>query len=503
MKRSVVLTLSFLLLLVFISNIRKYINDYQYTVVLYLIDALAMLVCLTILLGKKKIESKIAWVIFILSMPFIGIIFYILLGVEYNRFNKFDSNTEFDDSNSYIEPDDSECINALLDKLNYKKDIADFIYNVNKNRFCIDTKVEVLTNGDNKRERLFKEINKAQKFINVEYFILKEGMFFEQFIDLLIKKAKDGVEVRILMDDFGCVDIRKSTIKKLRDSGIKVAVFNKINFKLLRPSINYRNHRKIIVIDNKIGFTGGINIGDEYIHLDKYYGFWRDTHLILEGSAVADLNLIFLKDWYNSTGEVLDSEKYLVKHTVDNKNSLVQVVEDGPDKSFDVIKSIYFKMINEANKRIWLTTPYLILDNDLIQALKIAALSGVDVRIIVPGLHDKGKKTVYKATEAYFSELLQAGVKIYKYNERFIHSKVFIVDDEIASVGTVNFDYRSFELHFEVTVLLYLDPSIEHLVNDFKNDLKNSTEVVWDIWKNRNPIQKIIESAVRIFSPLL
>ncbi|HHW69599.1 MAG TPA: cardiolipin synthase, partial [Tenericutes bacterium] len=256
-------------------------------------------------------------------------------------------------------------------------------------------------------------------------------------------------------------------------------------------------------IDNKVALTGGINIGDEYLHLDKYYGFWRDTHILLEGSAVTDLNLIFLKDWYNSTGEILDTDKFLIKHTVDNKNSLVQIVEDGPDKNFNVIKHSYFKMINEANERVWITTPYLILDVELISALKIAALSGIDVRIIVPGLHDKGKTTIYKATEAYFSELLEAGVKIYKYNKRFIHSKVFIIDDDIASVGTVNFDYRSFELHFEVTVLLYLDNTIKDLIKDYETDLSNSKEVLWEKWKKRNKIQKLIESIVRIFSPLL
>lgn len=503
MKRSQVLIILLLFFIVLIGYFHKYLSGGYNTLALFIVNMISFITGITIMFGHKKIESKIAWTMFVLFVPVVGFLFYVILGIEYNRFTKFDKKISFVPDIEQEMKKDKDKVTEMLRRLGSKRDIMTMVYHMSKSPVCLDTKTEILTNGDEKFERLLKELKKATSFIHLEYFILKEGKVFDSIKEILIEKAQKGVEVRILYDDFGSVDLSKELLLELHRYGIKTACFNKIDFKLLRPSVNYRNHRKIVVIDNKVAFTGGINIGDEYVHMDPYYGFWRDTHIVLEGRAVNQLHLVFIKDWYHTTNELLLNEKYLMEYRVSNQESAVQVVSDGPDNTLELIHSTFFKMINEANERVWIVTPYLVLDTQLVTALKIAALSGIDVRIIVPGRHDKGKYIIYKATESYFSELLEAGVKIYCYNNQFIHSKVLIIDDDIASVGTVNFDYRSFDLHFEDTVLLYFDPSIQKLIQDYEEDLKVSTLVTWEEWKKRNIFQKSIESLVKIFSPLL
>ncbi len=502
MKRSHLLIIILLaLILGFIVLNYNLPPKYQALEVL-IINVTSIVTAISIMLGKKKIESKIAWTILVLFVPVVGFLFYFILGVEYNRFKKFDDLATVDVEMDKILKKDRENITKVVENLRHKKDIIRFINNTSNVPITINNKAEILTNGDNLYKRLIEELQKAKSFIHLEYFIIKDGYVFDKIKKILIEKALEGVEVKILYDDLGCVDLSNKIIKQLNQNNIKTACFNKISFKIFRPSINYRNHRKIVVIDNKIGFTGGINIADEYAHMDPYYGFWRDTHIVIEGSAVRDLNMIFIKDWFHTTGDLLDDKKYITRKKT-NHSTAIQILADGPDNSQNFIKNTFFKMINEANNRIWITTPYLILDQEIITSLKISSLSGKDVRIIVPGIHDKGKFLIYKATEAYFSELIKAGVKIYKYDKHFIHSKVMIIDNDIASVGTVNFDYRSFELNFEDTVLLYFDECISKLVKDYEEDLSKSTQITWQDWKNRNFFQKAIESIVRIFSPLL
>lgn len=503
MKRSHTLIILFLFQLLLVYNFNNYISNNYKIIALIITNLISLIVSVTILLGNKKMESKIAWTIFVLFVPIVGFLFYMILGVEYSRFSKFDDKPFLDDDIDKLTLDDKENIHKIISKLGDRKDAVKLIHKINNSPVSINSKVEIMTNGDMKYKHLLEELKKAKMFIHFEYFIIKESEIFDQIKEILIERSNSGVEVRFLYDDFGCMDFPKTIIKELIKNGIKVGCFNKIDFKLFRPSINYRNHRKIVVIDNKVGFVGGINIGDEYNHKDPYYGFWRDTHLLVRGMAVKNLNVVFIKDWYHTTDELLTQSKYINSHAINNSKSAIQIVADGPDNPRGLIRNTFFKLINEANKRVWIVTPYLILDNELLVSLRVAALSGVDVRIIVPGIHDKGKKMVYKATEAYFNDLLEAGVKIYKYNDRFIHSKVMIIDDDIASVGTVNFDYRSFDLHFEITAILYFDPAIDQLIDEYKEDLSNSTQVMYNNWKKRSFNQRMIESLVKIFSPLL
>lgn len=503
MKRSHTLIILFIFLVYITFNLNNYIPKEYNHVVYFIINIISLIFALTIILGNKKVESKIAWTIFVLFVPVVGFIFYMILGVEYSRFKKFDKETlsEKDIDKIFYQPFND--YQNIIKKLGKRGEIARLVNRIGKSPISDNNMVKVLNNGDEKFKYLLQELEKAKTFIHFEYFIVKEGIIFDKIKEVLIRKAHSGVEVRFLYDDFGCVDLSKKIIKELKNNGIQVACFNKINFRLFRPSINYRNHRKIVVIDNRVAFMGGINIGDEYIHLDDYYGFWRDSHLLLKGTAVKDLNIVFIKDWYHTTGTLLDNKKFLKEYKSNNKKDIVQIVSDGPHNNVDIMRNTFIKLINEANKRIWIVTPYLILDNELSMALKLAAASGVDVRIIVPGLYDKGKKIVYRATESFFNELLEYGVKIYKYQNLFIHSKILIIDDDVASVGTVNFDYRSFDLHFEVTAITYSNSVVQELIESYKKDLTNSTQVMYEMWIKRSIKQRIIESLVKIFSPLL
>lgn len=503
MKRSQVLIILFIFFIIFMFDLNHYVSGRYSGLIYTLMTGISIITALIILFGNKKIESKIAWVILVLFVPVVGVLFYIILGIEYNRFKKFDPKVDINQVIDRILKEEQENNQKFEDKIGDRKSLVQYIEQVGKFPLCMNSKSTILTNGPMKFEALKEAFRNAKKFIHLEYFIIREGSLLTELTEILKERAKAGVQVRILYDDFGCVDLSKEYLKTLHQAGIKTACFNKIDFRLFRPSVNYRDHRKIAVIDNEIAFTGGINIGDEYIHKDTYYGFWRDTHIMVEGTAAREMNSIFILDWYHTTNEVLLEPMYTESHPIKNKHYGMQVIADGPDTKTELIKDSFFKMITLAKKRIWLVTPYLIPNSELIIALRVAAMSGVDVRILVPGKNDKGKNWIYCATQAYFSELLEAGVQIYLYSNLFIHSKILIIDDDIASVGTVNFDYRSFGLHFEDTVILYQDPSIQRLIEDYENDLLVSKPVIFEEWKKRNQLQKMIESLVRIFSPLL
>jgi cardiolipin synthase len=270
----------------------------------------------------------------------------------------------------------------------------------------------------------------------------------------------------------------------------------------LNNQINFRNHRKICVVDGNVGFVGGLNIGDEYLGKDEYFGFWRDTHLYVRGEAVRSLQLIFLQDWYYTTGVTLLTPIYLSPNLVEDKEfGGVQLLSGGPDNDWNVIKNVFFAMISSAKKSIWIESPYFIPDDDILSALRIAALSGIDVRVILPSKPDK--RLVFYASRSYFTELLEAGIRVYEYSNGFLHSKIIIVDQELASIGTSNMDMRSFHLNFEVNAFLYRTKSAEKLVNDFLDDIENSKEVVLDDYKERPILQRLHESTARLFSPLL
>ena len=361
--------------------------------------------------------------------------------------------------------------------------------------------------SDGKRffEELLKSLNEAKKSINIEFYIFKNDDIGTKILNILEEKAKEGVEVRLLYDSVGSRSLNRDVLKNIVNAGGKIGEFFPSWLKFINLNMNFRNHRKIVVIDNKVGFVGGFNVGDEYLGKNKKFGYWRDTHIKFKGSAVKDLNLRFLADWRYATKEVMNLEEILKDsdERVRNADIGMQIVSSGPDLSDRYeIKLGYLKMIQKAKKYLYIQSPYLIIDKSIADSLKLAATSGVDVRIMIPGKGDH--PLVYWANLVYAGELIKFGVKIYHYDKNsFLHAKTIVIDDEICSIGTANMDTRSFELNFEVCAFIYSSKIAREQKAEFKKDILKSKELTIDEYNNRNRVVRIKESLSRLFSGVL
>ena len=346
------------------------------------------------------------------------------------------------------------------------------------------------------------DMKEAKDHIHLEYFIVKDSQIAREIQAILIEKAKSGVEVRLLYDDFACwrLKIRGAFLKELKEAGVKCAAFLPTKFPIFGGQLNYRNHRKIAVIDGKISYTGGLNIGDEYMGKFKKFGYWRDSHIRIRGIATHMLQLIFIIDWYLTTKELLNDEKYMPKMEIIG-DTAIQVVGTGPDSKWEDIHYAFFAAISQAKKRVYIETPYFIPDESLLKAIKTAALSGVDVRIIFPQKIDHYLVNV--ASYSYLEEIMKAGGKVYLYQKGFIHSKVFLVDDDLASIGSSNMDLRSFMLNFEVNAFIYDRDYVNKIADQFYADQEDSIQLLEEDYRLRNMWVRLAESISRLFSPLL
>jgi len=365
-----------------------------------------------------------------------------------------------------------------------------------------DNDIQIFEDGTEKFEALIEDLQNAKNHIHIQYYIFKLDNLGNRILNVLTKKAKKGVKIRILFDEMGSRGVRKKHFRKLLEAGGEVEVFFPSILPLINPRLNFRNHRKIVVIDGRIGYIGGFNVGDEYLGLKSKFGYWRDTHLRIEGSSVHPLQTRFLLDWNeaSSKSKVNYSEVYFP--AIPQKGNVpIQIVSSGPDTDIPVIKNAYIKMIMNAKKYIYIQSPYFIPDDAFLEALRIAALSGIDVRLMIPNKPDH--MFVYWATYSYVGQLLAVGAKIYIYESGFIHAKMIVVDDEVSTVGTANIDVRSFSLNFEVNAFIY-DRSISHeLAEIFEKDILDSTELTLAIYNNRSNIIKFKEAFSRLLSPIL
>ena len=461
---------------------------------------LSIIIVFIIINNKSNPSYKIAWIVPVMIFPIFGGLFYLLYGG-----NKLSTREKLKMVIQNIEmtnalKQDDEIIKKIGDKSIYAKNQSEYILNYAKCPVYNNTETTYFKIGEEKFEALLRELKKAEKFIFLEYFIIQEGKMFNSILEILEEKAKQGVDVRLIYDDVGCIVTLPHNYKNtLEAKGIKCRVFNPIKPFFTRR-LNNRDHRKIVVIDGCIGYTGGINIGDEYIGRNKKFGYWRDTHIRIEGTSVYMLQMTFLIDWYYNTKQVLLDKKYFPK-LMDLGNSMIQIVASGPDSDWEAIHYAYFLSICQARKSIYIETPYFIPDDSLLRALKSASLSGVDVRIIFPKIADH--KIVNTASYSYFDDILKSGGKVYLYNKGFIHSKVIIIDETIASTGSANMDLRSFMLNFEINAFIYDKEIISRMKDDFFEDLKHSKEIDFDNFKNRSMTQKAKESIARLFSPIL
>jgi cardiolipin synthase A/B len=467
-----------------------------------LISCSVVFIAFVISLENRKPAHTITWLVVLGSFPLIGFFFYLMFGRNYRKQRLFQKKAILDEQTFLKFQGQREWAIEQMPIGEHQRPLLQLAHRIGKSPVSLATETRVLTNGEETFSTIFEELEKATHHIHLEYYIVRHDEVGQKLKTILIEKAKKGVHVRFLYDAVGSWKLSKTYIQELRDAGVEIIPFSPVRLPFLSNTINFRNHRKIIVIDGTIGFVGGLNIGDEYLGKDKYFGFWRDTHLWIRGEAVRTLQLIFLQDWYYMTGKTLLTPEYLSPELVhyDGQGG-VQLIAGGPDQKWEVIKHLYFAMITSAQRSIWIASPYFVPDEDILTALKIAALSGLDVRILAPKRPDK--KIVFYASRSYFPELLEAGVKIYEYSKGFLHSKIMIVDGELASIGTANMDMRSFHLNFEVNAFLYHTDSTKKLVADFLEDLKEASPIDYETFQQRPLSIRVVESVSRLLSPLL
>jgi cardiolipin synthase A/B len=468
-----------------------------------LISLSVIFIGFVIFLENRHPAQTVTWLVVLGSFPLVGFIFYLLFGRNYRKERMF-RKKYFLDKQAFLQiegetdPKSEEKMKQMGD---HQKRLFRLAQKLGNSPISFATETKVLTNGHETFEHILNALEKATHHIHLEYYIVRHDGIGQKIKNILIRKAKEGVKVRFLYDAVGSWKLSKKYIKELRNAGVEMVAFGPVKLPFLNSKFNFRNHRKIIVIDGTIGFVGGLNIGDEYLGLDKNFGFWRDTHLMVEGEAVRTLQLIFLQDWYYMTNHSFLTAEYLSPQLKENIHGGVQLIAGGPDNEWSVLKNIFFSMITSAKESVWIASPYFIPDEDIFSAIKITALSGIDVRLLVPKNPDK--RIVFYASRSYFPELLEAGVKIYQYDNGFMHSKIIIVDHELASIGTSNMDMRSFHLNFEVNAFLYRTGSTQALVRDYLNDLEHSSQIDPDEFNKRHLGYRLLESTSRLLSPLL
>lgn len=477
-----------------------------------------IIVSINIILQNRDPAKTMAWLLIFILLPGIGLVIYAALGRNIRKRKIFKTQklaTNIKENNLFKNMEPIEELveleqraingNDLIKDTYYegiKKKVISLLLNTGKFPFTTNNNVKVFIDGNEKFESLLKDIEQAKEHIHLEYFIIKNSGIGIKLKELLIKKANEGVSIKILYDDVGCWRFwfDRRFFQDMKDEGIEIVPFLPAKFPIIGGKINYRNHRKIAIIDGHIGYTGGINIGDEYMGKNEKFGYWRDTHIRIEGSSVYMLQMVFLIDWYYTTKKESFDERYFPKLNYMG-NSMIQVVATGPDSDWEAIHYAYFSAICNAKERVYIETPYFIPDESLLRALKSAALSGVDVRIIFPSIADH--KIVHQASYSYFDDILRSGGKVYLYKKGFIHSKVVIIDDKISSIGSANMDLRSFMLNFEMNAFIYDKKIIKKITDDFFKDIENSEEIKLKDFENRPFIKKWVESVARLFSPIL
>lgn len=363
--------------------------------------------------------------------------------------------------------------------------------------------IRVYTDGKEKFRALIEEMKQAKRYIHMQYYIIRNDELWQEVEKVLIQKAREGVAVRVLFDSMGCRTMKNRDWERLEKEGIQVAEFFPALLGQLQLRVNYRNHRKIVVIDGRVGFVGGFNVGREYLGRDKKFGYWRDTHLCIEGAAVTSLAVRFVLDWNYAAKEnlFLEDSLFEIPQYTRNGRDPVQIISSGPDSKTKMIHDNYLRLIHRAQDHVYIQTPYFIPDDSILDALKIAAKSGVDVRIMIPCKPDH--PFVYWATYSYIGEMVAAGAKCYVYNNGFLHAKTLSIDGMVACVGTANMDFRSFGLNFEVNAVIYSERTVQRLERAFENDMTLCTQVTRKVYDERGLVIKAKEQFSRLLSPLL
>lgn len=456
---------------------------------------------------RRDAGATWAWLLVLFFIPVLGFGLYLLFAQNLRHIRLF----HWDDlQKTGIE----KALLAQMNEINsgqfpFRNQVAasnsDLIYmllNENQAILTDDNHVEIFTDGKEKFDRLFKDIEEAKEYIHIQYYIIRRDQLGKKLIAALTQKAKEGVKVRVLYDELGSRKLTKGFFKKFREAGGEAEAFFPSKLRFVNLRLNYRNHRKLVIIDGDIGYVGGFNVGDEYLGLNSRFGYWRDTHLRIQGQAVYAMQVRFILDWNQASHHHdIMYEPNLFPKINSPGHAGVQIVTSGPDSENEHIKNGYIKMISAAKKSIYIQTPYFIPDASLLDALRIASLSGVKVHIMIPDKPDH--PFVFWATLSYIGEMLKTGAHVYLYNNGFIHAKTIIVDEQIASVGTANIDMRSFKLNFEVNAFLYDEYISRSLTETFHQDMRVSRHLTMEDYEKRSKWIRTKESISRLLSPIL
>ncbi|SFS56239.1 cardiolipin synthase [Paenibacillus sp. BC26] len=477
-------------------------NFFTYLMVVNIPLAIAV-----IFMERRNVGVTWAWLMVLLFLPAVGFVVYLVLGQNLSKKKIYKLNKRTKETmNAMIENQrrefrDNQVVFNDAAAANY----ADMIYMNLTSGFALYTqnnKVEIYTDGNDKFGALFDDIERASSHIHLMYYIVQNDKLGNRLLDVLASKAKQGVKVRFLVDDIGCSLLPRHFFDRLRAAGGEVAFFFPSKIPYLNIRVNYRNHRKLAIIDGQIGYIGGFNIGDEYLGQDERYGAWRDSHLRITGHAVLQMQAHYMLDWNMASSSPITRDVLeLFPPTANTGNAGIQIVSSGPDQTLEQIKNAYIKMINSAKETIFIQTPYFIPDESLLTALKMAVLSGIDVRMMLPSKPDH--KMVYWASYSYLGDLLSEGMKCYLYEKGFLHAKTIVVDGHVASVGTANVDIRSFKLNFEVNAILYDTETASQLKRIFEDDMKVCSELTYEAYTQRSTFHRFRESCVRLLSPIL
>lgn len=501
-SRITVLVLLIVIQLAILLASVTYLSDYA----IYInaaFTALEIASVIYIINSKSNPAFKITWILLIFIFPVFGTAFYLFMklvpgtGLIGRRLADLNAATK-----PYMTQDE-ETLESLRVSKPANANLAHYLshqlsYPVHRN-----TAVKYFVSGEDKFEEMKIQLQKAKEYIFIEYFIVEEGYMWDSILDILIEKVKEGVEVRFMYDGMGCLTLLPHDYpKKMKQYGIKCKVFSEVR-PILSSYQNNRDHRKILVIDGKVGFTGGINLADEYINRKERFGHWKDTAIMLEGEAVQNLTMLFLQMWNITQRRTDDFKKYLTPKSLDFKRELGYVLPYG-DSPYDneiIGEQVYFHILNHAKKYVHIMTPYLILDNEMITTLTFAAKSGIEVIIIMPHIPDKWYAFILAKT--YYEELMDAGVQIYEYTPGFVHAKVFVSDNDTATVGTINLDYRSLYHHFECGAFIYNNPVVWEIERDFQKTLKKCEKVTILQLKSRSFLERVAGRVLRLVAPLM
>lgn len=476
-----------------------------YVVISVLYVLLVIFVCFRVLYDIQSTTKTFSYILVVIFLPVVGIIIYFAVGANYRK-NKLYSKKIINDNQLLAEirnkiiHESEKALDAGEHEVRSHTKLAHMLLNDNS-PLTGNNEVKLLLNGENKFPEVIKALKAATHHIHMEYYIFDDDNIGNQIKEILLQKAAEGVEVKFIYDDFGSRSIRGSFVQQLKDGGVNVFPFYKIWFVALSNRTNYRDHRKIIVIDGCTGFVGGINVSDRYINGDKKQVFWRDTHVMIKGPGVYYLQYLFIGDWNFCSGKKLPVIPEYFCSTPTKGKAIVQIAASGPDSDKPTIMFSLMETIGKAQKELLITSPYFIPGDSILDVICVAAMSGVKVKLLVPKVSDSA--LVNAAARSYYGEILAAGAEIYLYKKGFVHAKTIVADEQLAIIGTANMDHRSFELNFEVNSMIYDSKIAKQLSDAFYNDLEHAEQINPKTWAKRTLFKQLPEKLCRLLSPLL